>query len=114
MRVFVTGGTGLIGGLLVKKLLERGDQVVVLSRRPDAAKQLWGDTVTIVAGDPTHAGAWMDAVAGCDAVVNLAGEGIFNKRWNQEFKDLILSSRIKSTENIVAALGNSSPLPPGG
>jgi uncharacterized protein len=47
----------------------------------------------------------MDAVKDCDAVVHLAGEGIFNHRWSQAFKDLIYSSRIKSTDNIVAALG---------
>src|SRR5437773_11334880 len=124
MRVFITGGTGLVGGQLVKRLRERGDQVVALSRQPDAASKL-GDGVTVVTGDPTQQGPWMDAVAGCDAVVHLAGEGIFNRRWSQEFKDLIYSSRIKGTENIVAAFGkapvadtsgssSSSPPPPGG
>ena len=107
MRVFLTGGTGLVGSLLVKKLRERGDQVVLLSRRPEVAKHL-GDSVTVVAGDPAQAGPWMDAVKDCDAVVHLAGEGIFNRRWSPEFKDLIYSSRIKSTDNIVAALGKST------
>ena len=60
MRVFVTGGTGLVGSLLVKKLRERGDQVVVLTRRPDAAKPL-GEGVTVVTGDPVQPGPWMDA-----------------------------------------------------
>ncbi len=106
----MTGGTGLVGTLLVKKLRERSDSVVLLTRRPEIARQQWGNAVTIVAGDPVTPGAWMDAVAGCDAVVNLAGEGIFNRRWSQEFKDLIYSSRIRSTENIVAALGKCSPL----
>jgi uncharacterized protein len=107
MRVFVTGGTGLVGGLLVKKLLLRGDQVVVLSRRHDAASVL-GAGVTYVSGDPSHVGSWMDAVAGCDAIVNLAGEGIFNRRWSQQFKDLILSSRVRSAENVGAALAKQS------
>src|SRR3989442_6868844 len=115
MRVFVAGGTGLVGSYLVKKLRERGDQVVLLSRRPDAASQVAGSDCTVVTGDPTVPGPWMDAVTGCDAVVNLAGEGIFNRRWSQEFKDLIASSRIKSTENVVAALGKPvPPLPFGG
>jgi uncharacterized protein (TIGR01777 family) len=107
MRIFLTGGTGLVGSLLTKRLCERGDHVVLLSRRPDAAKTL-GDGVTVVTGDPMQTGPWMDAVADCDAVVHLAGEGIFNRRWSQEFKDLIHSSRIKSTANIVAALARSS------
>jgi len=107
MRVFITGGTGLVGTLLVKKLRERGDQVVLLTRRPNAANQFVGSDCTVVTGDPTVPGAWMDAITGCDAVVNLAGEGIFNRRWSQEFKDLIASSRIKSTQNVVAALGKA-------
>ncbi len=112
MRVFVTGGTGLVGNLLVKKLRERGDQVVLLTRRLDAVKPQFGDGVTIVAGDPVQAGPWMDALQDCDAVVHLAGEGIFNRRWSQAFKDLIYASRIKGTDNTVAAL--RSPRPTGG
>ena len=112
MRVFVTGGTGLVGSLLVKKLRERGDSVVILSRRSEAAQQF--PDCKIVVGDPMQPGPWMDAVPDCDAVVHLAGEGIFNRRWSQAFKDLIYSSRIKSTDNIVAALGKSSSLRPGG
>ena len=45
MRVFVTGGTGLIGSRLVKKLLERGDQVTLLTRRPSVARNLFGAVV---------------------------------------------------------------------
>src|SRR5688572_22910865 len=104
MRVFVTGGTGLIGAVLVRRLLDRGDAVVALSRRPEHAKQTWGDRVHVVAGDPMHHGPWMDAVAECDAVINLAGENIFSRRWNADFKQLIRDSRVKSTENVVAAL----------
>jgi uncharacterized protein len=108
MRVFVTGGTGLVGTLLVKKLCERGDHVVLLSRRPEAAQQLAGANCTVVLGDAATAGPWMDAMVDCDAVVHLAGEGIFSRRWSPAFKDLIYSSRIKSTDNVVAALGKTS------
>src|ERR1700689_1798186 len=88
MRVFVTGGTGLVGNLLVKKLRERGDHVVLLTRRPDSIKLQYGDGVTIVVGDPVQPGPWMDAVKDCDAVVHLAGENLFNRRWSHAFKDL--------------------------
>ena len=112
MRVFVTGGTGLIGSRLVRRLRERSDHVVLLTRRPDAARQRFGDC-TIVEGDPMQAAAWMDSVAECDAVINLAGENIFARRWNDEFKALLRDSRVKSTENVVRALGKHPRTAPG-
>jgi hypothetical protein len=51
-----------------------------------------------------QAGPWMDAVADCDAVVNLVGENIFARRWRAWFKELLHTSRVKSTENIATAL----------
>lgn len=109
MRVFITGGTGLVGIRLVKLLRDRGDDVLLLTRRPDAVKALADAHVHIVGGDPVQPGPWMDAIAECDAVIHLAGEGIFGRRWSQAFKDLLYSSRIKSTENIVAALSKTPP-----
>jgi uncharacterized protein len=108
MRVFVTGGTGLIGSRLVRQLLKRGDQAVVLSRRPDAAAKLFGPSCTVVSGDPTQTGAWMDAVADCDAVINLAGENVFGRRWNAEVKALLHDSRVRATQNVVEALRRRS------
>jgi uncharacterized protein (TIGR01777 family) len=105
MRVFVAGGSGLVGGRLVKRLAERGDQAVVLTRRPEAAAQLSSSGCTAVVGDPLTTGGWMEAVRDCDAVVNLVGEGIFNRRWSAAFKETLRASRIQSTTNIVAALG---------
>jgi uncharacterized protein len=115
MRVFVTGGTGLIGGVVVRRLRERGDAVAVLTRRPEHVNQTWGSEVRVVAGDPMQPGPWIDAAGESDAVVNLAGEGIFNHRWWTAFKQTLRDSRIKSTENVVAALakqprrGDGSP-----
>jgi uncharacterized protein (TIGR01777 family) len=64
--------------------------------------------VEVVEGDPMQTGAWMDAVAGCDGVIHLAGENIFNKRWNAAFKQLLVDSRIKSTANVVQAIGRAA------
>jgi uncharacterized protein (TIGR01777 family) len=46
----------------------------------------------------------MDAVADCDAVVNLAGENVFGHRWNAEVKALLHDSRIRATQNVAEAL----------
>lgn len=107
MRVFVTGGTGLVGSHLVRRLRERKDEVVVLTRRPVVAREQLGSACTIVEGDPTQPAAWMGAVHDCDAVVNLAGENLFSRRWNEEFKALLRDSRVRSTANVVQALSES-------
>jgi uncharacterized protein len=104
MRVFVTGGTGLIGRRLVRRLLERGDEPVVLTRRFAAARQALGPTCKLIEGDPMQAGEWMNEVGDCDAVINLAGENIFHRRWWESFKKLLVDSRILSTRHVVQAL----------
>jgi uncharacterized protein len=104
MRVFVTGGTGLVGSRLIGRLRSRGDDVVLLTRRAAQARAKFDSSCKVVEGDPMQAGPWMDAVNDCDAVVHLAGENIFARRWSAGFKALLKESRTKSTENIVKAV----------
>jgi uncharacterized protein len=103
MRVFVTGGTGLVGSRLIKRLRERGDDVKLLTRRPDAVRDKFAGCA-LVAGDPMIAGPWMEVVGDCDAVVNLAGENIFGRRWNADYKRMLMDSRVKTTDNLAAAV----------
>lgn len=112
MRVFLTGGTGLIGRRLVQKLIERGDTPVILSRSADIARRspsLRG--IQVIQGDPGHSGAWETAVDGCDAVINLVGQSLFAKRWSSEVKQTIRDSRVYSTENVVQAIGRATSKP---
>jgi uncharacterized protein (TIGR01777 family) len=104
MRIFLTGGTGLVGRRLVPRMLERGDNVVLLSRRAGHARDLFGPRVAVVEGDPTRPGEWMDALGDCDGVIHLAGENVFARRWNADFKNLLRDSRILSTQQLVEAL----------
>ncbi|HEX3313788.1 MAG TPA: NAD-dependent epimerase/dehydratase family protein, partial [Gemmataceae bacterium] len=106
MRFFVTGGTGLVGSRLIRRLRQRGDEVVLLSRRPATGPSDPG--VLGVVGDPGTTGPWMDAVGDCDAVVNLVGENIFAKRWSDEFKETMRKSRVDSTRNVVQAMKRST------
>jgi uncharacterized protein len=107
MRVFIMGGTGLVGSRLIQRLKQRQDEVVLLTRRPEVARQKFGGGCSVVEGDPMTAGPWMSAVEGCDGVINLVGEGIFNRRWSADFKKLLYDSRIKSTDHVVQALVKS-------
>jgi uncharacterized protein (TIGR01777 family) len=107
MRVFIAGGSGMIGSRLVQRLHERQDSVVLLTRRPDALRETHGKICTLVQGDPTQPGAWMDSAAECDAAINLTGENLFAKRWNEAQKKVLIDSRVQSTANVVQAMVRS-------
>ncbi|MDV3220787.1 TIGR01777 family oxidoreductase [Intrasporangium sp.] len=96
-RVAIAGASGLIGGALRRHLVERGDDVVVLVRRPSGASDE-------VAWDPQSGTLDPNLLAGVDAIVNLAGAGIGDKRWNDEHKRLVLTSRLDATRTIVGSI----------
>jgi uncharacterized protein (TIGR01777 family) len=111
MLVFVVGGTGFIGRHLVGSLAERGDECVVLSR---GSTDPWGSPrIRLIAGDPTRPGDWQREVADADAVINLAGTRIVDPlhRWTDARKQLLTSSRVETTKNLVAAI-RAAPSPP--
>jgi uncharacterized protein (TIGR01777 family) len=105
--VFITGGSGLIGTRLIRWLRQRQDEVVVLTRRPELARQKLDPGCVLVEGDPMQSGEWQRAVQPCDAVVNLAGENIFGRRWGAAFKELLRTSRLQSTQHVVEALARN-------
>jgi len=115
MKVAITGATGLVGTRLVERLQVEGHSVIALTRRPEHASRLFPQSafpnVDIVAYTPTASGAWQQVIAGCDAVVNLAGEPIAEKRWTPEQKQLILTSRQQGTAKLVEAIAAATPRP---
>jgi uncharacterized protein len=101
MRVTLTGATGRIGGALVAALHGRGDEVTVLSRNPDTARTTL--SVDAVAWRPESEPAPVEALAGRDGVVHMAGEDVA-QRWSDDAKRRIRSSRELGTRNLVAGL----------
>jgi uncharacterized protein len=108
MKIFVTGASGLVGKRLVRALLQRGDTVLPLSRKPTKPDAFGPGDCQPVQGDPTQPGPWQDKLRTCDAAINLAGESITAKRWNTEFLNLVRSSRVNSTHLVASTLGEAA------
>lgn len=106
MKILITGGTGLIGRKLCPALLARGHEVTVLSRTPDTVKQKCGASVAAMAS----LNDWQSEVF-FDAVINLAGEPIVDKRWTDERKHRLWQSRVNLTENLVQCIANATHKP---
>jgi len=105
MHVFITGGTGLVGRRVVARLLERSHRVSALTRQERPNFPAGCD---IVHGDPMTKGPWLDSLTACDAVIHLAGENVFARRWRSAFKKLLYDSRIESTRLIAEELARHS------
>lgn len=110
MKVAITGATGLVGKRLVERLQAEKQEVLILTRHLQTAKKLFGQ-VEAIAYHPTESGDWQQAISGCDAVVNLAGEPLAAGRWTQQKKQEILDSRQIGTQKIVEAIANANPRP---
>jgi uncharacterized protein (TIGR01777 family) len=106
VRVGVTGSSGFIGSTLVAALEERGDHVVRFVR--PGSPPTSGD---VVRWDPARGvvdDADLRANGGFDAVVNLAGVGIADRRWSNAHKEAILRSRTDATSLLAQLLSRSS------
>jgi uncharacterized protein (TIGR01777 family) len=106
VRVGVTGSSGFLGTALITALNERGDHVVRFVR-PDTPSQI-GDTIR---WDPSRAlvdDEDLRRAGGFDAVVNLAGAGIADRRWTTSRKEEIQRSRREATTFLVQLLSESS------
>jgi uncharacterized protein (TIGR01777 family) len=88
---------------------------LVLTRNPTFAQKVFPSpafpNLEIIAYTPTVSGTWQDAIAGCNGVVNLAGEPIAEGRWTPERKQEILNTRKLGTQKIVEAIAKANPRP---
>ncbi|MCW3064584.1 MAG: hypothetical protein JWN32_1756 [Solirubrobacterales bacterium] len=108
MRVVLTGASGLVGSNVVAALKRRDDDVTVLSRRPEKARERLG--VDAQGWDPNAGAAPAAALAGADAVIHLAGEPVA-QRWTEASKRRIRDSRVHGTRNLVAGIRAAEPGP---
>jgi uncharacterized protein len=109
--VIISGATGFIGTILVKKLVARNYHVVVLSRNPGKAAAFNSSQVKVVAWDGRSANGWGHYVDGAYGIINLAGENIAAGRWTPARKTAILQSRLAAGRAIVEAVTLSARKP---
>ncbi|MGW6647513.1 TIGR01777 family oxidoreductase [Streptomyces iakyrus] len=98
-RIAVAGASGLIGGALVRSLTADGHEVRRLVRgTPRSAGEIrW---------DPEGGRVDAAGLAGCHAVVNLAGAGVGDRRWTDAYKQRIRDSRVKGTAALAGAVAS--------
>ncbi|AGZ40139.1 TIGR01777 family oxidoreductase [Actinoplanes friuliensis] len=97
MRILLAGASGFLGTRLVERFRAEGHELTKLVRRPAQA----ADEAT---WKPSSGQLDPALVAGADAVINLAGVGVGDKRWNARYKSLIRSSRVDTAGTIARAI----------
>mgnify|MGYP001193903429 FL=1 len=100
MHILMTGGTGLIGTATCAALYAAGHKLTILTRRGRPATN-----------DVTYVTALEDCVEPVDAVINLAGAGLADRRWSEAYKRQIVSSRVDLTRDLVAWVGEVEHTP---
>lgn len=120
MHVFITGATGLIGSALIKQLLAQGHQVTALTRSPKRALKRFNNLYRH--RDNRHnlqthrvqcisSLEYLSNMNNYDAVINLAGEPIANKRWSARQKNKLEMSRWHITEQLADLIKRSASPP---
>ena len=100
MRIVIPGGSGHVGTLLAHAFHREGHDVVVLSRRPDAAP--W----RVIPWDAISLGPWANELDRADVVINLAGRNV-NCRYTSKNRRDILESRVASTRVVGRAIAQA-------
>lgn len=111
MKIVVAGGSGFIGRTLVQRLASANHNVVVLTRKGGASKAGSHNSITVAEWDGRSVGEWSKHLDGSDAVINLAGELIAGKRWTNNQKALIMSSRVDATKALVGSIAKAQRKP---
>ena len=109
MKILVSGATGFIGKSLVAALLKNGHEIILLTRHPSKVPPQKG--LQPLEWDGKQVGNWASDAQGVEAVINLAGEGIADKRWSEERKRALRDSRIFSTRALATFIKNSPKKP---
>ncbi|MGN7863193.1 TIGR01777 family oxidoreductase [Chryseobacterium sp. 22458] len=95
MKILIAGGTGFLGKNLEKYFTEKGNQVYILTRKPERENEIYWDAGTI--------GEWKSALEEADVLINLTGKSV-DCRYHEKNKQEIYTSRIDSTKVLQEAV----------
>ena len=101
-NILIAGGTGLVGKRLTEMLLDKGYGVTILTRTLNETSN--NPNLSFANWDTDKQTIDEQAVSNADAIVNLAGAGVADKRWSVARKKEIIDSRVNSGRLIVNAL----------
>src|SRR3954453_22997662 len=101
MKAFVTGGTGFIGERLVKRLRDRGDDVVALVRSREKGAKLEQMGATLVEGDLSSSYALHSGVTGCEAVLHVAA--VYKVASPKKEHESMYDANVRATERVLDA-----------
>lgn len=104
--VLITGGTGLVGKLLTKMLINKGYKVIILSR--SAKDKASSGLLSYAAWDVKKQQIDLEALQSADYIIHLAGAGVVEKKWTPAYKKEIVESRTESSRLIFEALKNNT------
>ncbi len=100
--IMITGGTGLVGKALTKHLIEKNYEVIILTRtlkdipiQKNVSYALWNVKERQID---------LNAIKKADAIIHLAGAGVMDKKWTEEYKQEIRNSRVDSSKLLLGAL----------
>jgi dihydroflavonol-4-reductase len=101
VKVFVTGGTGFIGGHVVRLLRERGDDVRALVRDPEKGQALADSGCELILGTVTDKAAILDGMEGCDAAIH--GAAIYEVGIPKSERQAMYEANVVGTETVLGA-----------
>ncbi|MEP7103746.1 MAG: TIGR01777 family oxidoreductase [Candidatus Dojkabacteria bacterium] len=114
-KAVLFGATGLIGTELIQSLLKSDYSAVVVSRDKTKAENSnpWLNSneskIRFLSSDDEV--DIIQSINGADAVINLAGAGLFDKRWSKQYKEVLFDSRVDITKAIVGYISKAKEKP---